>query len=341
MANALKYNIAEFSAFKETSFKKQIESRLTKNGKVLSWSDFKKETAKLDVQYNQQWLKTEYNQTIANANSAEKFKEYQSQKHLYPNLEYKTIGDERVRGSHKDMNGIILPVGDPFWQKFLPPNDWGCRCYVLQTAEPINKPKEDDLAIKNDFANNPAISGKIMKTNAYEKGLSKTEIEDAKGIAKKGVEKIEETWENVPTKKGQLKVSSKHGKNERTENIEIASYFTNKYEHKIRLLGRSDTEKTADAFNETLGVKQEYKRNKKPTRNAIDREIRDAKNQADHIVLDIHSDISDDDLKRAVNGRVKRAETVKTITIIRNNEDETYTREDILKWRFEKQKGKN
>ncbi len=335
LAHALKYNIAEFSAFKETSFKKQVESRLTKNGKVLSWSEFKKEVTKLDIQYNRQWLKTEYDQTIANANSAEKFKEYQSQKHLYPNLEYKTIGDERVRSSHKEMDGIILPVDDPFWQKFLPPNDWGCRCYVLQTAEPINKPKENDLAVKNDFANNPVVSGKVFKENAYEKGLSKKEVERAKELAKQMVKKSEETWEVVPTKKGQLKVSSKHGVNERTENIEIASYFTNKYEHKIKLLAVSNKEKTADAFNETLGIKQEYKRPTRATKNAIDKAIKDGKKQADHIVLDIVLDFDDETLKRGIKGRVSQAETVKTITVIRKGNDKTYTRNEILSADFE------
>ncbi len=210
MAHALKYNIAEFSAFKETSFKKQVESHLTKGDKVLSWSEFKKEVAKLDIQYNRQWLKTEYDQTIANANSAEKFKEYQKQKHLYPNLEYKTIGDERVRSSHKEMDGIILPVDDPFWQKFMPPNDWGCRCYVLQTAEPVNKPKENDLAVKNDFANNPAVSGKVFKENAYEKGLSKKEAERAKELAKKGIEKTEKNKILTKPRKEQFKKISKN-----------------------------------------------------------------------------------------------------------------------------------
>ncbi len=210
LAHALKYNIAEFSAFKETSFKKQIESHLTKGNKVLSWSEFKKEVAKLDIQYNRQWLKTEYDQTIANANSAEKFKEYQSQKHLYPNLEYKTIGDERVRSSHKSMDGIILPVDDPFWQKFMPPNDWGCRCYVLQTTEPVNQPKENDLSVKNDFANNPAVSGKIFKENAYEKGLSKKEVERAKELAKKGINKIEKNKILTKPRKEQFKKISKN-----------------------------------------------------------------------------------------------------------------------------------
>ncbi|MXV37688.1 hypothetical protein GO491_03185 [Flavobacteriaceae bacterium Ap0902] len=140
-----------------------------------------------------------------------------------------------------------------------------------------------------------------------------------------------ETWEDVKTKKGQLKVSSKHGKNEKTENIEIASHFTNKYGHKIRLLGRSNIEKTADAFNETLGIKQEYKRNKKPTRSAIDNEIRSAKNQADHIVLDIQSEITRGDLRKAIQSRTRRSENIKEIIVIRNGQDKVYTREQIIK----------
>lgn len=124
LAQSLKYNIAEFSAFKETSFKKQIEAVLTKNGKVLSWNEFKQEAEKLHIQYHFRWLETEYHQTIANAQSAGKFQAYLAQKQVYPNLKYCAVNDERTREKHKNWDGLVLPVEHSFWQKHLPPNDW-------------------------------------------------------------------------------------------------------------------------------------------------------------------------------------------------------------------------
>ena len=162
LAHSLKYNIAEFSAFKETSFKKQIEAALTQNGRVLSWREFKAEADKLNADYNRRWLQTEYHQTIANAQAAEKFQGYIGEKSVYPNLKYRAINDERTREKHRAWDGLTLPVEHPFWQKHLPPNDWGCRCYVEQTAEPVSEGMVANENIKEEFANNPALSGTIF-----------------------------------------------------------------------------------------------------------------------------------------------------------------------------------
>ncbi|GIJ93380.1 hypothetical protein CAPN002_05980 [Capnocytophaga stomatis] len=188
LALSLKYNIAEFSAFKETSFKKQIEATLTKNGRVLSWSEFRKEADKLNVQYNRRWLQTEYHQTIANAQAAEKFQGYVAEKSVYPNLKYRTINDERTREKHRAWDGLTLPVEHPFWQKHLPPNDWGCRCYVEQTAEPASEGIVANENIKAEFANNPALSGQIFSKIPYDKTFSDTE---SKAIREKVKERLE------------------------------------------------------------------------------------------------------------------------------------------------------
>ncbi|MRI64542.1 phage head morphogenesis protein [Ornithobacterium rhinotracheale] len=167
LAFSLKRNIAEFSAFKETSFRKQLEASLTENGRVLSWQEFKQKADDLNIEYNRRWLKTEYDQTIATATQAGKYQEYLANKHLYPNLKYKTIGDERVREKHKQWDELILPVEHPFWKTHLPPNDWGCRCYVVPTDEEPNREIQKGEPLKETFANNPALSGKIFPTSGY------------------------------------------------------------------------------------------------------------------------------------------------------------------------------
>lgn len=58
-------------------------------------------------------------------------------------LQYMTMEDEKVRDSHRALDGLVLPKGDPFWDKHLPPWDWGCRCSV----RPINP---DLLDIERD-----------------------------------------------------------------------------------------------------------------------------------------------------------------------------------------------
>jgi hypothetical protein len=45
-------------------------------------------------------------------------------------LEYVTQKDERVRDSHRVLDGIKRRKSDPFWLNFYPPIDYNCRCFV-------------------------------------------------------------------------------------------------------------------------------------------------------------------------------------------------------------------
>ena len=134
----------------------------------------------------------------------------------------------------------------------------------------------------------------------------------------------------VPTTAGQLRIHSGHGKGERKENIRVGSYFANKYGYEIDLLDNPDGVKSADSYNRTLGYEEEYKVSQTPSKNSIDRLIRDAKNQADHIVLWIDSDISLEDLSAALRSRVRRSDNIRTITIVINGKDVSLTRAEIV-----------
>ena len=345
LVTSLKHNLARFSAFKETSFKQQIEQALIKEGKVLSWQEFKAEANKLNIEYNRRWLQTEYNQTVANALSAQKYEEYIANKRVYPNLTYHAVHDDRTREAHRAWDGLTLPVEHSFWKTHLPPNDWGCRCYVEPTADPITEDvRTEDVPIKEAFANNPALSGEIFPVIPYAKGMSEWQVNEVDKKLQKRLKKEKakakrvETWETVPTEKGTVRVSSLHGKAEKTENTEIASYLANKYGYEINLIAKSNEKgaKSADTFNKTLQIKQEYKRIHTPTINAVDKALRSTQNQANFVVLDIKADISDDDLKNAIKGRVRRSEWIEEVVVIRNGEDKTYLRADILRedWRL-------
>ena len=195
LVTSLKHNLARFSAFKETSFKQQIEASLTKNGKVLSWQEFKAEANKLNVEYNRRWLQVEYNQTVANALSAQKYEEYIANKRIYPNLTYHAVHDERTRETHRAWDGLTLPLEHSFWKTHLPPNDWGCRCYVEPTADPVTEGvRTEDIPIKESFANNPALSGEIFPIIPYAKGMSEKAVKEVEKQVKKRLEKLGENY---------------------------------------------------------------------------------------------------------------------------------------------------
>lgn len=184
LAKSLKENIAQFSAFKETSFKNEVEALLTDGKHLRSKSDFKNEALKVSDDYNYRWLETERHQTIANAQMAAKWQDFERNTDLYPNLKIVTVNDSRIRPEHKALDGIIRPFNDPFWKTHVPPFDWGCRCDVVQTDEDVTD-VPGGFQTKIEFENNPAISGKIFGGSAYESNITVSEAKEAKKNAKK------------------------------------------------------------------------------------------------------------------------------------------------------------
>lgn len=58
---------------------------------------------------------------------------------------YVTTGDDRVRESHAELEGVTLPKDHPFWESMWPPNGWNCRCQVIPVFEDRDEvePPED------------------------------------------------------------------------------------------------------------------------------------------------------------------------------------------------------
>jgi hypothetical protein len=44
---------------------------------------------------------------------------------------YRHGGSQEPRPQHLSWDGLMLPPDHSFWDKFYPPSDWGCSCYVV------------------------------------------------------------------------------------------------------------------------------------------------------------------------------------------------------------------
>ncbi len=331
--NEFKHNAAVFAAFKNHRQTSEIaEQLLDENGNLRSFHAFKKAVLGTTIKgdYNQRWLQTEYNIAVRSSRMAAKFKKYEATKHIYPNLEYMPSTAATPREEHKEYYGVILPIEHPWWDTHTPPLDWGCECGIRNTDKPVTKVPVGDKPTNPVFSNNPGRTAEIvnMKEHPYVKGVTdvKKQLEIKTFAEDNGGE-----WKIVKTNKGKLRVHKNHGKNEKKENTEIAQYLANKYEYEIDLIKRSHIKKTADSYNKTLGYHQEYIRNYTATLSAIDNAIRKSKNQANNIVLDIKSEIAPGILRNAIQGRVKRSKNIERVTVIRDNNDKTYTRDEIVK----------
>lgn len=139
MLTSLRENVYVFSAAKDYQQTKDISKLLIKtDGKTATYKEFKEEARKVFDKYNENYLKAEYNSAIHQARSARLWEDIQKDKDLFPQLEYHTIGDQRVRREHAMLDKIIRPVDDKFWSVYMPPNGWSCRCTVLQTSDAKN-----------------------------------------------------------------------------------------------------------------------------------------------------------------------------------------------------------
>lgn len=168
----LQKNLWKFSGAKNFAMLEQINQLLVKNGKTVPWEDFKKEVMKLNTTYNKNYLQAEWQTAKQAAKMAANWESYTTNADIYPNLEYRTQQDGRVREAHAGLHGVVAPINSDFWKSHYPPNGWRCRCYVVQTAAEPTKdiPKISEKDHPLEFRGNVGISGEIFKETDANKG---------------------------------------------------------------------------------------------------------------------------------------------------------------------------
>lgn len=158
-----KKNLWQFSCAKTLVELEAINGLLIdKYGRIKPEHQFMQDVWKMNVQYNKNYLQAEYQTAKRGAQMAHLWAKFQEQKHLFPNLVYRTVGDSRVRPDHAMLNGIVKPIDDPFWRTYYPPNGWRCRCTVMNTAEKVTEGEFEDKSVKPEFHGNTALDEEIL-----------------------------------------------------------------------------------------------------------------------------------------------------------------------------------
>lgn len=163
---ALRNNAFIFSGFKTYHSLREVGLSLTDDqGQLKLYDEFKKDVERIDRQYNQNYLYAEYNHAVASSQMAAKWQDFEEEGDRY-DLQYRTAGDEKVRDAHARLHNTTLPVNDPFWNEFLPPNGWNCRCTVVQVRK--NKYPESDskMAVEIGYEMTSKPKEKIFRFNA-------------------------------------------------------------------------------------------------------------------------------------------------------------------------------
>ena len=122
-------------------------SLLDEDGSKKPFERFLNDVQKVDETYNRNYLRAEYNFAGASAEMAARWENYEKDGDEYY-LQYRTAGDDKVRPEHAALNGVTLPMSDPFWDEYYPPNGWNCRCNVVQVLKDTNAPTDRDEAYR-------------------------------------------------------------------------------------------------------------------------------------------------------------------------------------------------
>lgn len=156
-----------FSGFKTFHEMKEAAHLLVdEKGNRKPFERYLNDVQKINETYNKHYLKAEYEFASGSAMMAAKWDELTQDEERY-NLQYRTVGDNKVRKAHKELDGITLPASDPFWDSYYPPNGWACRCSVAKVRKSKYSQSDSSDSIKKG---NEATAGKHQEMFRFNPG---------------------------------------------------------------------------------------------------------------------------------------------------------------------------
>ncbi|MCB6971837.1 MULTISPECIES: phage head morphogenesis protein [Butyricimonas] len=178
-------NIFAFSGAKSYAEMKELRDAVHENGNRLSFTDYKRRARKINVAYNENYLEAERQVVISSGTQGSRWLDIEDTVDEYPYLEYVTANDEHVREEHRRLHGIILPVNDPFWNYYYPPNGWRCRCSTRKRSEREYEQKKQRHESRNreslpDSEQAQKIAGKVV-AKPFRHNVGTSEIFDKDG----------------------------------------------------------------------------------------------------------------------------------------------------------------
>lgn len=160
------YVFSGFKAFHELN--EAFPSLLDEDGSRKPFNRFLNDVQTLNETYNRHYLNAEYNFAMAAADMAAKWQGWwtDEDRDRYL-LQYRTVGDERVRRSHRLMHNVTLPITSRFWDSYFPPNGWNCRCTVARVRRGKYPESNEHEAL---LAGSQATAGKHQEMMRFNPG---------------------------------------------------------------------------------------------------------------------------------------------------------------------------
>ena len=323
-----KKNLWQFSSAKTLAELEKMNSLLLDKGKIRTFDEFKKLVQKENVNFNSNYLRAEFETAKRGSEMAWKWKDYVKNADLFPNLEYRTVGDERVRPEHATLSGVVKPITDGFWRTFYPPNGWRCRCYVVQTAANVTPGRKDDPTVLPEFRGNVALDEEIFtQKGSFFKLLNK----DYKAKFNAELIKLNAPYDEAyKTKKGKkVLVNIFADENDKLKNVETAMVIVERLEKPVYIRAHVDVQNHKNPeyiIDEKLADRKEI-----TSITGVKSAIESAKNQnTEVIVFDMikFKGWEIKDFTRAIKGKLnsyKNKNWLKNIIVVNDNEAIEFT----------------
>lgn len=93
--------------------------------------------------------------------AAAQWQRLQRSKRFIPYLLYQLGPRRETCELHLDWDGLMLPVDDPWWSSHMPPNSWGCTCWVRS----VSKYEYEKLIAEGEVRTVAPDDGVIQWTN--------------------------------------------------------------------------------------------------------------------------------------------------------------------------------
>ena len=158
-------NVYSFSAAKNYHELHDMTNALRDGDRIRGFEEFREAVGQIDAKYNGNWLRTEYNQAIAASQCGARWNEFKRNAKTMPMLQYQAVMDSNTRADHAALNGVRKRVDDPFWDIYMPPNGWGCRCEVIQLPSSAAKETPSEKII-------PPVVPKMFQVNFGKRGIA-------------------------------------------------------------------------------------------------------------------------------------------------------------------------
>jgi len=178
----LEANLYRFSCAKSVAMVEDINKLVRTQKKVGNFAEFKKGVDELKIQYNKNWLETEYRMTQSVSRNSARHERFLRELDVFQYVKYKTIHDERVRDWHQVLHDKVVRIGSPEYDLIFPPNGWRCRCEFVQVdptrGEFKSMASEAELVA---LLSEEKVSGKesayaYMQENGFDKNRAKSGV---------------------------------------------------------------------------------------------------------------------------------------------------------------------